>query len=221
MRATRMQTEDGSRASSCSRRSVSLGQDPAPLPATRSREGIHHKVMAPGSGMKTQAPVSAELTLKIGVLRLLLAFLIVLVHAENKEIHFRGTTSQTDLPTWLLFVEHLVSRVMGKAAVPVYACISGMLLLRSVGVEGRRAKWSSKLRSRVRTLLLPYLLWSGLTLVVFSLCQNVLPPSPYLSRTYPAPWELLEVVDALVLHPIPSQLWFLLQFARSPHTRMR
>ena len=107
------------------------------LPVTRSIEGIHHKVMAPGSGKKTQTPDSAELTLKIGVLRFLLAFLIVLVHAENKEIHFRGTT---DLPTWLLFVEHLMSRVMGKAAVPVYACISGMLLLRSVGVEGRRAK---------------------------------------------------------------------------------
>lgn len=66
------------------------------------------------------------------------------------------------------FITVVFMRVVAQIAVPVFFLISGFLFFRNMQ-EWSWGKYREKLKTRVRTLLIPYILWTTLLLVILAL----------------------------------------------------
>ena len=66
-----------------------------------------------------------------------------------------------------------------RSAVPVFFIISGYLFFQNI-TEFKKEAYSSKVKSRIRTLLIPYLLWNFIALT-----ENLIKHLPVLSSVFP------------------------------------
>ena len=102
------------------------------------------------------------------------------------------------------FVRGYVSLALMRWALPFLGLVSGYLFFRTL--KPTAAGYAAKLRTRVRTLLVPFLIWSGLG-VLFTIAvthSSFATVSPY--------WTVHSAGEALnrwLLHPVLYPLWFL------------
>lgn len=105
-----------------------------------------------------------------------------------------------DLYTWVTVV-HSTS--------PVMACISSYLLFRSIH---HPLEIGSKLKSRLRSLILPYFLWTLISFVIFQAVRTYgyFSNSNILGLKKWAPdWSFLNYWNNFVIIPNPSAFWYL------------
>ena len=102
------------------------------------------------------------------------------------------------------FLEGYISLALMRWALPFLGLVSGYLFFRSLTPSV--AGFAGKLRSRMRTLLVPFLIWSGLG-VLFAVAVT---HSPYRGISdYWTIHSLGEALDRWLLHPVIYPLWFL------------
>lgn len=130
----------------------------------------------------------------IARLRLPLMIGVVLLH--NQYTTF-GTISNREAVMLLTFLEQMVSFGLVRMCVPLFFVISGFLI---VG-DGRldRSTIAGKWHRRVRTLLIPYLVWNLLIFVLHLLLHRTIP-----SEALSAFWNYRQTGL-----PIHFQFWFL------------
>lgn len=143
---------------------------------------------------------------RIEHLRLLLIVFVVLIHARPQRV-------MVALPS-PVSVEHFIRSVIfpgvTAVAVPMFALVAGFLFF--FDLPFRADRYSAKIRRRIHTLGVPYLLCSAGNLAVLLLLQNVDATRPLFTRD---PDFILtnfgpgEIAYRLFIHPIPVQLWFL------------
>ena len=108
--------------------------------------------------------ISSLTSSTISALRFPLTVGVVFIHFNvlSDNLAMRGTGNAEHFPTWLVCMFNLFSEVLPRIAVPLFFIISGYLFFRS-GFMIRT--YTDKLRRRVRTLLVPYILWNLLYLI--------------------------------------------------------
>ena len=102
------------------------------------------------------------------------------------------------------FAQGYISLALMRWALPFLGLVSGYLFFRTL--RPTVAGFARKMRRRVRTLLLPFLIWSGLG-VLFCVAVTHSPyadVSPYWTVN-----SLSEALDRWLLHPVIYPLWFL------------
>lgn len=102
-------------------------------------------------------PISREEAFrnKINVISILCAVLVVFLHS------FSFNDGPRD--TFAYHLEFFISRNIAQAAVPTFFAMSGFLFYRNFDLSQLMRKW----KSRFRSLVIPYLLWNGISLLVF------------------------------------------------------
>jgi peptidoglycan/LPS O-acetylase OafA/YrhL len=102
------------------------------------------------------------------------------------------------------FAQGYISLALMRWALPFLGLVSGYLFFRTLTPTA--AGFARKMRRRVRTLLVPFLIWSGLG-VLFCV---VVAHSPYADVSpYWTVNSLGEALDRWLLHPVIYPLWFL------------
>lgn len=154
---------------------------------------------------------------KIRVVSLITMVLLTLVHAYTYPANtFHGRVLSWDGLNFS--IQYFVSQGLARFRVPMFFILSGYFFHRSVLRPGDG--FLTQFRKRLRTIALPYLLWSITGFLLYLLMQwpssmrSLFPNNPV--------WGLsaLQVFDKILLDPIPYQLWFLrdlmVLFALSP-----
>lgn len=109
---------------------------------------------------------------KIQYLSLMLATFVISAHTYNVEVY--GLSAESDgVGTVLYYLESFLNTVQ-HASVPFFFTISGYLFFRNYSWD----KVLEKYRSRICSLLVPYLLWCTMYFVLYFFCTNV----PVISR---------------------------------------
>lgn len=137
---------------------------------------------------------------------------------------------------WLHAGECLISSIPGQIAVPGFFILSGFLFFRgiisedgaqkaAVGSEGGKngflpVRMKEKLKRRVRTLLIPYLLWNFLYFVIYLICGKAEPKeffsAVFLYSCNPVFWYLQQLILIKLIAPllyfimkkrIPAVIW--------------
>ena len=85
----------------------------------------------------------------------ILAILVVLLHTDNTAL-FASLSNNSLLSRFVMGFEWLISKNIASFAVPSFFMISGILFYRDFTMD----KYPKKLKSRVFTLIIPYLLWN-------------------------------------------------------------
>lgn len=154
----------------------------------------------------------------IDLLRYPLAVLVVMCHC--------GFLSGGGTAVQIFF-----SETLPHVAVPLFLLFSGYLFFKEGRFDG--ALYRHKLKSRFRTLFIPYIIWSTLCFIIAVVQGQVTPTIPHylqglwdtalwnegtsFSRTlpgYPVNMPLWFIRDLMILVLISSLIWFLIQKTR-------
>ena len=120
--------------------------------------------------------------------------------------------------SWLTYIMVFISSVFSTIAVPLFFFISGFLFF--YNVDFSRAVYEKKLRSRSRTLLVPYLIWNfaGFLILLVQLHPRFLPQFPMLKDyridisgflSYFWVKNIPDYLPGEQANPINAPLWFI------------
>ncbi len=150
---------------------------------------------------------------RLSTLRFPLIIGVVFIHAYGTEVGLsNGTVGVANTGYWVDFCRDLVSQGIARVAVPLFFLMSGyfFFLEFSFSVENYR----KKVKSRLKTLLIPFLFWNIATLFLIGLAQYLPATQPFFSGEN-APistFDMFDYVNAIFgidSHPISYQFWFI------------
>jgi hypothetical protein len=156
--------------------------------------------------------ISPSVSLRLRSLRLPLAVGVVFAHCAGLSV----TTAQGNLYLseghfFGSFLRTFVSNGIAKSSVPVSLLIAGFLL--AVGFDSRMNSYVSTLKTKLRTLLIPFLIWNTLVLGLYALAQSVNLFTQFMSGKQGLiaqySWQdILYAVFGIGRVPIAYQFWF-------------
>lgn len=157
--------------------------------------------------------LSEEASLRLKVLRFPLIVGVVFIHNYSLTSTLHGSAIGIAHADGILaFVRNVVSHGVARVSVPLFFLMSGYLFF--LDFEPTVAVLLAKLKSRSRTLLLPFLFWNIANLAIIAAAQSFPAGARYLSGKT----ALVSHLDAAVLldavfgvHgvPISYQFWFI------------
>jgi fucose 4-O-acetylase-like acetyltransferase len=143
--------------------------------------------------------------------------LLVFVHGYNVEPRYlQPWTTPEDALTVSTFTEYLFANGILRFRIPMLFAISGYLFALHDQQPHRQ-----RVAKRVRTLLLPYLLWSALCIALFFAFEAWPPTRQWIAASHIAQvdregtrvlvhdWRWHEWLLRWLLFPLPYQLWFI------------
>lgn len=129
----------------------------------------------------------------ITALRFPLIVGIVFIHyGVSQGIPFHGELYGANPPYWLVCFENLFRQVVSRIGVPLFFVMSGYLFFLS-GLT--KDLYRKKLKRRVRTLLVPYVLWNALFIAYMGL-RNYMGLHSSSSTVQPANWSFLSILGS-------------------------
>lgn len=130
----------------------------------------------------------------------IMCVLVVFLHSYNIERYRSLNWSVTPL------LESFVSGTLGDLAVPTFFFMSSILFFQNYNLS----KVWSKYRSRISSIVIPYLLWNMIYLIIFMIIVNF-PLSRQFMDTQEISVSLQVVIDAILLHQYNGAYWFMYQ----------
>ena len=160
--------------------------------------------------------INQDISQRITILRFPLIVGIVFIHASGTDINFSdGTVGLNTIPYLVSFIQNLISSVLARIAVPMFFLISGFLFFKNFELTYSVIK--QKFQTRIKTLLIPYILWNSFGLFLYFILQSIPIFSPFFSgqSKYIIDYGLYDYLNAfLVFHWTPNsptvyQFWFI------------
>jgi surface polysaccharide O-acyltransferase-like enzyme len=138
---------------------------------------------------------------------------VVFIHAYGFKARFAGgEPGPYQVADAATLVEYYLSHVVAPISVPLFYFMSGFLFF--AHFDGTAQAYGSKLKSRVRTLLVPYLFWNILTIGLLALAQANTHTAHYFSGAYApissfGPFDYLNALAGFTRAPVAYQFWFI------------
>jgi hypothetical protein len=154
--------------------------------------------------------VSRTLSAKLRLVTLLAVTAVVFVHAYNMTSRFGSGENAAEMrgaAGVVGFVEYLVSQALTRWPAAMLFAISGFLFFHNL--KPLWADYRRKYAGRLRTVVVPFLLWSAVSLAIYLVLQALPWSSTYFSSDFLGEVSLGRLADKLLLHPVAYPLWFL------------
>jgi hypothetical protein len=154
--------------------------------------------------------VTKTLSSKLRLVTLLAVTAVVFVHAYNMTSRFGSGENAAEMrgaPGVVGFIEYLISQALTRWPAAMLFAISGFLFFHNL-----QPYWSDyrrKYAGRLRTVVVPFLLWSAISLAVYLALQALPWSSAYFSHDFLGEASVARLADKLLLHPVAYPLWFL------------
>jgi surface polysaccharide O-acyltransferase-like enzyme len=154
-------------------------------------------------------PVASD---RLRLLRFPLIVAIIYIHNYFVDVRYATGSIWEACPSDLsCFIRNLISQGFARVAVPLFFLMSGYFLF--LGFDWSADGYLGKLRSRVRTLLVPFLFWNAATLLLYIVVQTLPLTRDFLSGGSYAlgtlgPWEAVNAIFGITRYPIAYQFWF-------------
>ena len=138
---------------------------------------------------------------KKAILSFLAVFLVITIH--NSAINQYQTPPDT-LTTTTDHIRNFFSYNLGAVAVPFFFLVSGIALFRNY----RPNLFKQKLSRRVKTLLIPYLIWNIIGLL-FAICYTYTPLSQFISGREAFSPTISNILEGIFLYKYNYPFWFM------------
>jgi len=159
----------------------------------------------------TEARGQDEHLARLDVLRFPLIVLIVYLHATGYTANF-ADGSRTLANAEIVEGVQAITGTIARIAVPLFFMMSGFLFFR--GGAFSAAIYRGKLRSRVTSLLIPFLFWNLALFALVAVGQHVPRLAPFfngqsLPLTAMSPFQMVDAVIGITRYPTAYQFWFI------------
>lgn len=149
--------------------------------------------------------IDEYLSKKIRIISFFSMILVVLLHSYNlgEEIIEQSYSKKG----FVFFIQYFISQGIARIAVPVFFTISGYLFfLKKTKVFD---DYILNIQKKLKSLVLPYLLWSIFGFILFFLLQIFPQTAIFFKSKHLIDYTFYEIFNVIFLHPIPFQLWFI------------
>ena len=155
--------------------------------------------------------ITEEISLRINALRFPMIVGIVLFHANQTDIRFSYGVSEYALEGIPAFITNLITE-LSFIALPFFFLISGLFFYKDF--QPTLAVYGVKLRTRLRTLLVPYLFWNIYLYSALLVVHEIGPISHFFSGGKMAVPEsgvcaIVNTIIGIDRMPIVYPLWFI------------
>jgi len=150
--------------------------------------------------------MNKELSRKFTVISFLSMVLVVILHANNMVVNLSSGNIIIQ-KGYNSFIQDFFTQGIARIAVPLFFIISGYLYF--LNIKGTIAEFKSKIGKRIKTILIPYLVWSCWGLVFYIVLQSVPIAQNFFTNGLIKDMGLKEILSILFINPLPFQLWFL------------
>lgn len=130
------------------------------------------------------------------------SILVVWIHSFNAELYL----GVTEPAARVNLLERALGEGLGQIAVPGFFMVSSYLFYRGFTWSGLLPKWKSRLKS----VLLPFLLWNFLYYAGYASCTRIPVISQIVGKP-PVPLDLSNLLDALINYTYNPVFWYLYQ----------
>lgn len=159
--------------------------------------------------------LNSYITNRLILLRFPLIVGVVFLHNYNTSVGFSYGYTAIGLThnNWFSeFLRNLISQEIARIAVPLFFLMSGYLFFN--GFVWSISLYLKKLKSRVHTLLIPFLFWNIATLLIILLGQSISVTAHYFSGKNPtiinfSGTDYLTHIFGFGFNPISYQFWFI------------
>lgn len=138
---------------------------------------------------------------KVTVTNFILAVNVMFIHSYNVQLYPDAVSYR-----FMIGVENFISRTLGNLAVPGFFLLSGYLFYRNYSMENAVSKY----KSRIKSIVVPYLLWNLAYYVVFLILTS-LPFCRYFMDTKRIPFTFAEIIQSVLLYKYNNVYWFMYQ----------
>jgi surface polysaccharide O-acyltransferase-like enzyme len=107
----------------------------------------------------------------------------------------------------VFFIEEFFSQGLNRIASPLFFIISGYLFF--ANINDIPADFIRKLKKRVRTLVVPYLIWSLVGLFIYWALQLHPLANVFFTKTLIRDLDFSELLYNIILASVPYQLWYI------------
>ncbi|MBB5190803.1 hypothetical protein HNQ50_001526 [Silvimonas terrae] len=181
----------------------------------------------------TAAPVPADISVRFALLRFPLIVAVVYIHSFVTTVglsSFRIGDMYSSPVSWM--VREFFSQEVCRISVPGFFLISGYMFFWNF--QGTWQGYAGRLKKRVPTLLVPYVLWNLLVIGFYAGLQSIPAASGFISgqnlpiarfdamdwlnafigwRAYPAAYQFWFIRDLMVMVLLSLPLYWLLRYA--------
>ncbi len=176
----------------------------------RDQQNASPHALAKSSGATA---ISKETSARLRSLRLPLAIGIVFAHSSGISVTLaQGKLNLVEADFFGLFFRALLSDGIARSSVPISLLMAGFLL--AIGFDSRMSNYLQKLKTKLRTLLIPFLFWNIFVVGLYALAHGVQPLSEFMSgkNGLIAQYSLSDFFSAVLgigRAPIAYQFWFI------------
>lgn len=154
-----------------------------------------------------------ESSLRLSVIRFPLIVCVVFIHAHSSTVGFSdGVLGLSQSGFFSNLIRSIISQEIARVAVPVFFIISSYLFY--IEYRSSLGFYLSRLKSRARTLLIPFLFWNFFNLVFIAFAQSVPELRKYFSGNnfIVSEFEFYDYLNAIIgvdRAPVAYQFWFI------------
>lgn len=135
-----------------------------------------------------------------------MAIFVIYIHANN--LKYYGIP--TDGHTLLNVIVDIFSKVIGGVAVPFFFMLSGYWLFRFDITDSSATSFLfSRIKKKVKTLLVPYLLWNAFGMVFYITVTHIPFLSAMMNNGETIELTISNIVEGLFLHKYYFTFWYL------------
>ncbi|MDF2454821.1 MAG: hypothetical protein K0R51_814 [Cytophagaceae bacterium] len=150
--------------------------------------------------------MNVYLSEKLKVLSFCAMVLVVFLHSYNVVVNSLYGNIVLN-KGYSFFIQDFFSQGITRIAVTLFFAISGYLFY--LNIEGRAIDFILKIKKRIKTLMIPYLIWSLWGILFYWMLQSIPQSKPFFTNALIANYSVDELLITLFLDPIPYQLWFI------------
>lgn len=154
--------------------------------------------------------IDKRLSDRINIIKIIAIIMVVFIHSYAEDISFADTSVVLSTPNWLSSIKIIISQVISRIAVPLFFLISSFLLYK------KEFRWKDNTVKKIKTILLPYLIWNTLWIIIYAIAQSLSFTAPYFSSPdkYIFNFGIEQWIDAYfgiinINTPFVYPLWFL------------
>ena len=156
--------------------------------------------------LEEKALINTDFSKRITSLRFILAIFVILIHSvagENNQINFAENVVQLEMPAYVDVIQYIFTKVLGGIAVPFFFIISSYLFF------AKPKKMKASIKSKVKSIAVPYIFWTILTILLFYIAQSFSFSKNYFAKqeNIIRSWHLIDFLKAFAGRKVSNDYW--------------
>ncbi len=157
--------------------------------------------------------LNSESSLRLNLLRFPLIFGVVFIHASATKVGFSGGQVGLSQPVFIVdFIRNFISSI-ASVSVPTFFLMSGYLFFTKFKLS--KQSYLVKLKTRAKTLLVPFLFWNLIAFIITAIAQSLPATRGFFSgnhasiASYTSIFDYFNTLIGFTGPPIAYQFWFI------------